>query len=120
MRTHMTQGEILRIYKLLRSGVTEVEEIQKEVFVDADIIKQVIRKFKKQAVRDKAALDPKAEALAAEAEEVAEGKRAEAEEAETKAAEAAEAAVKAAKKKAADAVKKKAADAKKALLNQLK
>lgn len=120
MRTHMTQAEILRINKLLRAGVTDIEEIQKEVFIHADNINQVIRKFKKQEVRDRAALDPKAEAEAAEAEAVAEGKRQEASEAEAIAAKAAKAAVKAAAKKAADAAKKKAADAKKALLEKLK
>lgn len=55
MRKHMTQAEILRIEKLLRSGVTDIAEIQTEVFVHAECIQQVITKFENTAARDAAA-----------------------------------------------------------------
>jgi len=48
MRKHMTNSESLRIMKLLRNGVTDMAEIQSQVFVHADCIKQVALKFKKQ------------------------------------------------------------------------
>lgn len=46
MRKHMTNGDKLRIIKLLRSGVTEMEEIQKVVFIHEDRIKEVAKAYK--------------------------------------------------------------------------
>lgn len=53
LRTHMTQAEILRVNKLLRAGVTEIAEIQTEVFVHATKIQKVIDVYIKQNPKKK-------------------------------------------------------------------
>lgn len=53
LRTHMTQSEILRVNKLLRSGVTKIEEIQTEVFVHATKIQKVIDVYNNQNPKKK-------------------------------------------------------------------
>ena len=64
MRKHTTQAEILRIQKFLRTGVTDVEEIQKQVFIHADSIQAVKTKWENQNKKTakpkkrKAAVDP--------------------------------------------------------------
>ena len=63
MRKHMTQAEVLRTERLLRSGVTELAELQKEVFVHAECLERVVTKFNnanapKKKPRRKAAVDP--------------------------------------------------------------
>ncbi len=70
MRTHTTQAEVFRILKLLRSGVTEIGEIQKEVFIHEASIQRVVDKWEnekdsvkedkpaKKKPKKKAAVDP--------------------------------------------------------------
>ena len=63
MRKHTTQAEIFRINKLLRSGVTEVGEIQEQVFIHATSIERIITKFNKEnkpakKSKKKAVVDP--------------------------------------------------------------
>lgn len=58
MRKHTTQAEIHRINKLLRAGVTEVAEIQAEVFVHAECIERIITKFENQKAAAAAAAEP--------------------------------------------------------------
>jgi len=63
MRTHTTQGEILRIQKLLRNGITEVEDIQKQVFIHASSIQKIVDLWKDQnkktgKPKKKAVVDP--------------------------------------------------------------
>jgi hypothetical protein len=42
MRKHMTHAEQLRIKKLLKEGVTDIAQIQQEVFIHASCIQGVI------------------------------------------------------------------------------
>ena len=48
LRKHMTQAEMSRINKLLRSGVTDIGEIQSEVFIHSACIQNVIDVYNKQ------------------------------------------------------------------------
>ena len=66
MRKHMTNGQMIRIKKLLSNGVTDMAELQAVVPVHADCIKQVAKVYlesqkadgKKPAAKKKAAVDP--------------------------------------------------------------
>ena len=55
MRKHMTQAELLRIERLIRSGVTDPAEIQEQVMVHAECIQQVLTKSENTAARNAAA-----------------------------------------------------------------
>ena len=70
MRKHITQAEILRIEKLLRSGVNKLDEIQAIVFVHSDCIKAVAKKYSNTQKRlKKEAADAKKAAKDAPKEE---------------------------------------------------
>ena len=59
MRKHITQAEILRIKKLVRSGVTDRAEIQASVFVHSDCIDAVLASVKRDEGKGKKAAPKK-------------------------------------------------------------
>jgi hypothetical protein len=59
MRKHITQGEVLRIKKLVRAGVTDRAEIQASVFVHSDCIDAVLGSIKRDEAKAKTAAPKK-------------------------------------------------------------
>ena len=69
LRKHMTQGDQLKIMKLLRSGVTSMEEIQSVVFIHESCIRAVAKKFSNQQKSEKSGkLNPAQELMKVKAE----------------------------------------------------
>lgn len=68
MKQHMTQRELIKTRKLIEAGVTDIEEIQTQVFCHADKIKEVLSQYDieipKPAPKPKKKVAKKASAVA--------------------------------------------------------